>query len=204
MPDEGIETAPLKMEEKGRVPLKAKMALADLLSGEKKAITRKWVDALVDSYPSDTRRFLRKEKSQFSNPVGQTYKEEVERLFDAFINDQEQQMASALDGILRIRAVQDFGPASAVGFLFRFRKLIREALQGAEPVNGLSSAFQEIEEKIDRLLLTAFEIYAKRREKIYDLRVKEIKRQVARLLARANLICEIPDVVPDPGNHETE
>jgi hypothetical protein len=194
----------MKMEGKGKVPLKATMALADLLSEQKAVITRKWVDALVDSYPSDTRRFLRKERSQFSNPVGQTYKEEVEKLFDAFINDQDQQMASALDGILRIRAVQDFGPASAVSFLFRFRKVIREALQGVESGNGLSNAFQEIEGKIDRLLLTAFEIYAKRREKIYDLRVGEIKRQVARLLARANLICEIPEVVPDLGNHETE
>jgi hypothetical protein len=180
------------------------MTLADLLSGHKADITRKWHDALVESYPSDARRFLRKEKSRFANPVGQTYKEEVERLFEAFVKDQSEQIASALDAILRIRAVQDFGPAGAVSFLFRFRTAIREALQGIQTGNGLSDAFEEIEEKIDRLLLTAFDVYTRRREQIYDLRVKEVKRQVARLLQRANLVVEIPDVVPDLGNDKTE
>lgn len=204
MPDKTTEISVVKTEEKQMVLLKDKMTLADLLSGEKKAITKKWADALVDSYPSDTQRFLRKKKSQFSNPVGQTYKEEVERLFDGFINDQAEQMTSALDGILRIRAVQDFDAETAVGFLFEFRKVIREALQSAVSGSDLSGPFQEVEEKIERLLLNAFGIYSRHREKIYELRVSETKRQVARLLEKANLICEIPEVAPDLGNKKTE
>ena len=177
------------------------MTLADLLSGQKTAITKKWLDVLVDSYPSDTRRFLRKEKSQFANPVGHSYKEDVERLFDAFINDQTEKMASALDGILRVRAIQDFTPSGALRFLFQFRQVIRESLEGTEPGNGFSGAFQETDEKIEQLLMTGFDVYSKRREKMYDLRVNEVKKQVGRLLERANLICEIPDVTPDLGNH---
>ncbi|MBW2093818.1 MAG: RsbRD N-terminal domain-containing protein [Deltaproteobacteria bacterium] len=180
------------------------MTLGKLLSGQKTDITRKWLDALVDSYPSDTRRFLRKEKSRFANPVGQTYKDEVERLFEAFVNDQTETMTSALDGILRVRAIQDFTPSGALGFLFQFRQIIREALQGKGLGNGTSGAVKEADEKLDQLLLTGFDIYSKRREKIYDLRVNEIKRQVARLLERANLVVEIPDTVPDLGNHNTE
>ncbi|HDZ22975.1 MAG TPA: hypothetical protein ENH70_00370 [Desulfobacteraceae bacterium] len=180
------------------------MILADLLSGQKAGITRKCLDALIDSYPSDTRRFLRKEKSRFANPVGQTYREEVDRLFEAFVNDEADKMNSALDAILRVRAIQDFSPSGAVGFLFEFKKVIRNALQEKGSGNGTSVLVQDVDEKLDRLLLTGFEIYSKRREKIFDLRANEIKRQVARLLERANLVCEIPDTVPDLGNHNTE
>jgi len=177
------------------------MTLGNLLSGQKADITRKWLDALVDSYPSDTRRFLRKEKSRFANPVGHTYRDEVERLFDAFVNDQTEKMASALDGILRVRAIQDFTPSGALEFLFQFRQIVREALQGKGLGNGASGALKEADEKLDQLLLFGFDIYSKRREKIYDLRVNEIKRRVTRLLERANLAVEIPDTVPDLGNH---
>jgi hypothetical protein len=180
------------------------MTLGNLLSGQRKDITGKWLDALVDSYPSDTRRFLRKEKSRFANPVGQTYKEEVERLFDAFVNDQTEKMTSALDGILRVRAIQDFTPSGAVGFLLEFKQVIRKALEGTGLGNGASGLVREADEKLDQLLLMGFEVYSKRREKIYDLRANEIKRQVARLLERANLVCEIPDVVPDLSDHKTE
>lgn len=189
---------------KGTIWSRVQMTIADLLSGQKADITRKWLDALVDSYPSETRRFLRKEKSRFANPVGQTSKEEVEKLFDAFVNGQTEKMTSALDSILVVRAIQDFTPSGAVGFLFEFRQIIRKALQGAGPGSGASGLLQEADEKLDQLLLMGFEVYSKRREKIFDLRANEIKRQVARLLERANLVCEIPDVVPDLGNHNRE
>jgi len=180
------------------------MELQDILVEKKGAIVKKWLVALVDSYPSETRGFLRKEKSQFANPVGQTYKEEVNKLFDAFVGDQVEKMASALDGILRVRAIQDFRPSGAVGFLFQFRQIIREALQGTGLGNGASGTLLEADEKIDQMLLMGFDVYSKRREKIFDLRVNEVKRQVARLLERANLVCEIPDVIPDLGDHKTD
>lgn len=180
------------------------MTLENILSGQRSDITGKWLDALIDSYPSDTRRFLRKEKSRFANPVGQTYKDEVERLFDAFIGNQTEKMTSALDGILRVRAIQDFSPSGALGFLFEFRRIIRDALRGKSLESGAPGAQKEADEKLDGLLMAGFDIYSRRREKLYDLRVNEIKRQVARLLERANLVAEIPDSVPDLENHNTE
>lgn len=180
------------------------MELKDILVEKKNGIIKKWLAALVDSYPSETRGFLRKEKSQFANPVGHSYKEEVERLFDAFTNDQAEKMASALDGILRVRAIQDFRPSGAVGFLFQFGHVIKEALQEASLGNGVSGVLEELDEKIEQLLSMGFDVYSKRREKIYDIRVREIKRQVARLLERANLVCEIPDVIPDLGDNKTD
>ncbi|MEJ2023625.1 MAG: RsbRD N-terminal domain-containing protein [Deltaproteobacteria bacterium] len=180
------------------------MALGDLLSEQKAAITGKWLDALVDSYPSDTRRFLRKEKSRFANPVGRTYREEVEKLFDAFAANQPDKMNAALDGILRIRAIQDFSPSKAIGFLFEFRKILRNALQSGGHEGGVSGVLSEADEKLDHLLMMGFDIYSTRRDKINDLRVNEVKRQVARLLERANLICEIPEGDPDLENHKTE
>jgi hypothetical protein len=179
------------------------MELKDILFEKKPAIIKKWLAALIDSYPEETRRFLKKEGSRFANPVGHEVKEDMERLFEAFVRDEKDGMASALENILRVRAVQDFRPSGAVAFLFRIRRLTGEALGETQPGNGLSGASRELDEKMDDMILMAFDSYAKCREKIYELRVNEVRRQVMRLLQRANLVCEIPDVVPNLGNDKT-
>jgi len=50
---------------------------------------------------------------------------------------------------------------------------------------------------MDKMCLEGFDIYSRCRQKIFDLRVNEVKRQVSRLMERANLVCEIPDVSED-------
>jgi len=179
------------------------MELQDILLEKKPVLIKKWLSALIDSYPADTQRFLKKEGSRFANPVGHEVKEDMERLFEAFAGDKKDGMASALENILRVRAVQDFRPSGAVAFLFKIRRLTGEALGETRSGNGLSGAFRELDKKMDDMILMAFDSYAKCREKIYEIRVNEVRRQVTRLLQRANLVCEIPDLVPNLGNDKT-
>jgi RsbT co-antagonist protein rsbRD N-terminal domain len=179
------------------------MELQDILLEKRTAIIKKWLAALIESYPVDTQRFLKKEGSRFANPVGHAVKEDMERLFDAFVGDKKEGMTSALENILRVRAVQDFRPSGAVAFLFTIKRITGEALGEARSGNGLSDALRELDRKMDDMILMAFDSYAKCREKIYEIRVNEVRRQVTRLLQRANLVCEIPDVVPNLGNDKT-
>lgn len=175
------------------------MSLETLLTDSRSAVISKWRNLIIGSYPTDTQRFLKKEKNQFANPVGKTLVEDVEILYDALTTGKHtDKISTSLDNIVRIRAVQDFKPSQAVGFVLQLRKLIRDEL---EKSSQDSAAFQDeiasIEERIEDAALQAFDIYTQCCRKLYEIRVNETKRQVARLLKRANLTIDIPGLEPD-------
>ena len=170
------------------------MSLVNILSDKRSAIIKKWRDVIVDTYPSDTQRFIRKEKDQFANPVGNIISKDVETLYDELIKDGDNdKIMSCLENIIRIRAVQDFRPSQAIGFVLQLKGLIREALGPKAPLNGFSAEFQALENRIDDIALLAFDIYSQCRQKIYEIRVNEVKNHLGKLLKRANLTLEIPE-----------
>jgi hypothetical protein len=82
------------------------------------------------------------------------------------------ELSSAIDGIVRIRAVQEFTPSAAVGFVYTLRGILREELADAalDPAGHAA-----LERGVDRLALVAFDVYMQCREKIFEIRVREIK-----------------------------
>ena len=174
------------------------MNLENLLREKKPTIVKRWVDLIIDSYPSDARRFLKKEKDPFSNPVGGTILQELGNFYDALTKGGDREsLCAPLESIIKLRAVQDFKPSEAVSFVMGLKQLVKEELGGHPSTAGSSGEFQDFEKRVDDAVLLAFDLYSKCRKKIYDLRVKEVKRQVSRLLVRANLVCEIPEIEPD-------
>ncbi|UCF82440.1 MAG: RsbRD N-terminal domain-containing protein [Desulfobacteraceae bacterium] len=174
------------------------MSLKNILSDKRSIILKQWCELTVGTYPSDSQRFIRKEKDQFANPVGNIIAHELEALFDELIKDGDNdKIMSCLENIIRIRAVQDFKPSQAIGFVLQLKGLIRGALGPKAPLNGLSDEFQLFENRIDEIGLLAFDIYSQCRQKIYEIRVNEVKNHLGKLLKRANLTFEIPEQEPD-------
>ena len=166
------------------------MDLKQLLQKRKTTIVKKWFDAVTETYPDDTSRFLNKQKDQFTNPVGYTISEGIEHLFDALLEGMLQDKVSAfLDSIIRIRAIQDFTPSEAVAFIFRLKKVIRQELgDDILKQQGMPEALSTFDSTIDDLALYAFDIYMKCREKIYELKANEARNMTFRLLQKAQLI----------------
>ena len=48
------------------------MTVEKILFEKKDAIRDRWHQAVLDTYHPDTRRFFKKQKDQFANPVGHT------------------------------------------------------------------------------------------------------------------------------------
>jgi hypothetical protein len=168
------------------------MSVKSLLSEKRSRIVKRWQDAIITSYPKDSQGFLKRTKSQFANPVGCIIGKEIETLYDEVIKgDNPDKISACLDTIIRIRAVQDFSPSQAVAFVLQLKEIVRE-----ESGNGHSPEMDAFESKMDELLLLAFDVYSKCRQKIYEIRVREVKNQVGKLLERANLIVEIPEQAP--------
>jgi len=168
------------------------MGLVEELKKKSPKIVKKWQDSLIASYPEDTQRFLKKEKDEFANPVGYIFKNELERLYNGFVDEDQDKINSSLMEIIRVRAVQDFFPSTAINFILELKEIIKDE------TNWESFSIEEkevLDKKIISLLLSAFDIYEQCRQKLYDLRVHEIKRHVMGLLKMANLIYEIPDPI---------
>ncbi|MEA4903063.1 RsbRD N-terminal domain-containing protein [Desulfitobacterium sp.] len=172
--------------------------LRGLIEEKKPIIIQKWFDAIMDTYPADTSGFLRKQKDQFRNPVGHTITQSIDQIFTALLQDKESaEMNDFLTDLIKVRAVQEFTPSQALGFIFPLKKIIREELGVTIEERQYSKALLALYEKIDELALSSFDIYSQCREQLYELKVMEFKNMTTRLLKKANLVSELPDEEPN-------
>lgn len=171
------------------------MNLKQQLMEKKPAILKRWFDAIAETYPRDTAGFLKKRKAQFTNPVGYTLAEGTERLFDALLQGMiPDTVKTFLDGIVRIRAIQEFTPSEAVAFIFQLKKIVRQEIgSDIQRQPGMTDELTAFDSAIDDLALFSFDIYVKCREKIYELKANEARNMTFRLLQQAKLIVDNQD-----------
>jgi hypothetical protein len=155
------------------------MPLTTYLIEKKPAILGCWLTAIYESYPPETAIFLRKEKDRFDNPVGYRISEGLAGLYNALIQEMEtEQVLNFLDEIIRIRALQDFAPSQALAFIFLLKNIIRQQLAEEIRKENLADEVLELESHIDGLALMGFDVYAKRRENLHEIRAQEMKSRI--------------------------
>jgi hypothetical protein len=167
------------------------MNLKTLLSERKGAILNSWFDLVLETYPLDTANFLRSQKDQFTNPVGHTLLETLKGLLEEIINGTDQKkIAPHLENMIKVRAIQEFSPSKAIGFIFSLKKVIREELGDAIQRPHIFKDLLSLESRIDDLGIISFDIYMKCRERLYELKAEELKNWTYGLLRKANLAGE--------------
>ncbi len=169
------------------------MTLAETLLNKRSTIITKWRDLIINTYVADTQRFMKKEKNRFANPVGQTISENVEHIYDALSSgDNLDKISTWLDDMIRIRAIQNFKPSQAIGFMLQLRKIINNELdKNSLEDDEFQDDVKALEERIEDAALLAFDIYSQCRQKLLEIKVNETQRQVARMLEKANVSMEI-------------
>jgi hypothetical protein len=169
------------------------MRLESLLVRNKRTILDDWFRLLVETYPADSAQFLKRENDPFANPVGSSARTGLEAVFDEIIGGMDRQaLTDFLDPMIRIRAVQSFSPSQAVGFIFLLKKSIRKIIEKDVSSQGLVEALASFEMKIDELALLGFDIYMECREKIYQLKEKEVKNRALFAFSQEGLIGNRP------------
>ncbi|MEI6155223.1 MAG: RsbRD N-terminal domain-containing protein [Deltaproteobacteria bacterium] len=164
------------------------MSLRDKIKQKKKVILDGCFNFIAGTYPPTTSQLLKQEKDRFLNPVGYTVQNEIETIFDELTGEMNSsRLYKALEGIIKIRAVQDFSPSEAVGFVFMLKKAVRETAGSVErgawskehntkkEESMMVNELLEFEQRIDGIALMAFDIYMECREKIHNIKIKEIK-----------------------------
>ena len=161
------------------------MMLANLLSKRRDAIVEAWIQLIVDAYPDDTSKVLRGVKDPFANPVGGTYRRAIPAIFDGLVAGETGPSESMLD-LIRVRAVQQPEPARALGFVLDLRGIVREQLGREATKPEVLEELKAFDSMVEALLMSAFTCFVKCREKMYEIRVNEAKKQTAKLLERWN------------------
>ncbi len=126
------------------------MALIELLSKEKGAILERWHQRVLETYPAETAGFLGQTKEPFANPVGATLLKELPVVYQALLGTADPtRTAQALDDLVRLRAVQNFSPSQAIGFIFTLKSVIRELVGDALSGPDMLEEWPGVEARID-------------------------------------------------------
>ena len=163
------------------------MTFGDLLRQKQDAIVQRWVEAILATYPGEGAAAFARQKDPFANPVGHGVRAATRGIFDALLDGKDAEgFREALQEIIRIRAVQQFSPADAVGFVFQLRQAVRTELGSAGRDASLAPALAEFDGQVDRIALAAFDIFVQCREQVFELRVNEVKRRVSWVVDKMN------------------
>lgn len=161
--------------------------LDDLMARRAAAIAGAWFDRILDEYPPETARFLREQSDPFANPVGSALREETAAIVDALVRRSEgEAVERSLDRVIRVRAVQELSAGQAVGFLFHLKDLIRDELADVEMTPADFAELRDLDVRIDRIVLMAFDVFATCREQVYSIRIEEIRNRSLKMMERLN------------------
>jgi hypothetical protein len=171
------------------------LKLVDYLVLDQQVVLDAWFDLILGTYSENTAVLWKKRDDPFANPVRHRFEAGMRGIVMGLAACGDVPDAATfmpfLDEIVRVRAVQDFTPSQATAFIFLLKKAIRETLWPKIVEHNLFVQLLALESAIDVLALFSLDIYSQCREKIYALRIDQIKKQYDRLLKRANLVCDL-------------
>ena len=165
-------------------------SLFDALREKRGGLAQRWAELVFATYPAQSAPFLSREKDRFRNPLGATIRDELAAIVDVLLDGGgAEAVAGPLDAIVRVRAVQGFAPAEALGFVFQLKRAVAE-LVGRDAAAAAAAELLELHARIDELALQAFAIYVGCRERIFELRAREATARTYSLLKRAGALTQ--------------
>jgi len=159
-------------------------AFTELCRTEQEAILARWTEAVFATYPLDMTGFTRTKTDQFRNPGGHAIRLALEELYAAVAGglSSEKLLRDSLEMFVKLRAVQNFTPVQTLGLVYLLKPLLRERVLPVCLQNGLLDEYLEAESRLDTAALLVCDIYAASRERVFEERIGEIKRQHAQLV----------------------
>ena len=142
-----------------------------LIRENRSKVFERWQESVLAFFP---------EKMHIDTPLAQALSEVLGEVLDA-LGESPETLNEALNKLLRILAVQSFPPSRAMSLFFELKSILREIAPG----DVKQKHWDELQTGIERLTLEAFDSYMVHREKIYQLKVEESKRQTFMMSRRA-------------------
>ncbi len=150
------------------------MDLAEGFRNHGEKIVDKWVEYTLSTYSSSG--FFIKERDLFANPVGANIRKALQQLFGKLVKGADAaEFTAPLELIMSIRSVQQFTPAQAIAPLNAVKHIAREVFAADKERKHLVAELYDFEFAVDLAVLAAFDLYMQFRERLYQVRINEIK-----------------------------
>lgn len=150
------------------------MQLAEALHNNRYKIVDKWVEYTLSTYLSST--FFKKEKDQFANPTGGTVRNALTSLFPLLVKGGDSEtFKESLSHFMRLRTVQEFSPSHSVAPINAVKHIVREIFAADKETKDLVHDLYDFDFAVDLAMLAAFDLYMESKERVYEIRIREIK-----------------------------
>ena len=160
-----------------------KSEVFEKLREKRDEIIKRWVGYALSTYPKRAREFFSRQKDPFLNPVGNILKNELCEIYNQLLLDRaKDSIREHVDAIVRVRAVQDFSPSSAVMIFLGLKDIVSEVLEVEDFDGPKWSEVDRFFRRIDQLCLLAFDIFMSCREKLWELKTKEVHANIRNIL----------------------
>ncbi|MBI5533819.1 MAG: RsbRD N-terminal domain-containing protein [Deltaproteobacteria bacterium] len=161
--------------------------LKQQLERDSEEVLKRWRARILETYPDQTARFLASEKDEFANPIGHAIHRDTRDLLSELTAGLDLGRARrALEGVVRIRAVQGMPPSEAIGFIPLLKDVVRERAALLPQTDELRGEVRALEADVDKLLLASLDVFVACRESIHDVAQSQLKSMVHVLIERAN------------------
>jgi hypothetical protein len=152
------------------------MSLQELLTENKLKIVSTWIDKVMSTYSPDGARFFKGQKDRFANPLGYSVEKGLESLFnDILAGGEIDGLPGELLQFVKLRAVQDMAPSTALAFLYELKDVVREVC-GTEVLSSMAVEWARLDRVVDQVALLGFDVYVKDRELLNQVKIQEMKR----------------------------
>lgn len=167
-----------------------KLILADFFSRHKEDICNRWLELFWKKF-GVAEPYLRREFDQFTNPfsyhINECFTKIVESLSREFTYEE---LDPYLEKIAQIRATQESSLSRALYFLIDLKSLIRERWGDFITKEYGLSAWLEFEDLLDALFMRLSDYFVKYRDRLWEVRIYEWKKNHYLLLKRAGLLAD--------------
>lgn len=131
-------------------------------------VAERWLERVIASYPAAVRSSLASKGDRFRNPAGYALEENLRIMARELMGAMDHHaLEQAIDGVVRLRAVQDFTPSEALEFVAGARAAIADVC---------GAVAEDTEQRIGELARMAVEQYTACRAQIAELRAKELRQ----------------------------
>jgi len=166
--------------------MKERSVLRELVRRRADVVAARWCDAVLATYPERAYAAWTREKDPFANPVGDSLRVGTRVILDALLDGADAAaLRDAVRDIVRIRAVQQMSPSMAVGFVFQLKDALRDVLTDEFRDGPGDGELAGLDRDVDGVAMAAFDVYAEQRERVSELRINELKRNIPWSVGRA-------------------
>jgi hypothetical protein len=151
------------------------MKILPLLAEKEAVIVKRWLKHVLAAFPVEGGRFLEKQQDRFANPLGANFSEGLAGLFSHLRSEAPGDVTAILEQLMKVRAVQaEDTPAESLAFIFALKDIIRDECR-KEWGPALDAEWPMFAARIDRLALRAFDLYMASRERLFQVRLRELQ-----------------------------